>query len=340
MKGSIYGQPVASEGNRLNTPGTLIVGGSGFIGRALQAAVLNRGTADMFAFTYNEHPERIKDCFPKVKIDLSTPEGAAPLKGYKNAIYVVGNSNAALSRKEPWRDIELNVKLLLNFVRYFRGNLVLLSSQSVYYGLEGKIREDVNHVPVVPHGISKRIAEEYAEYLAHLGFLEKLWVFRLRYAFGLGEQQRRLIPMCNWAAATGGKVKVHGKGASLMNPLPAEWVGEVLIRAVDTLDFERERSVNFTNLNHPDKMTVAKMVKILAGERRFDYELEKGEEEWPVHFWGDTEFLAKQLKTWNVEFPDLDESLRKYFAELKHENLGVVKDGLDRKRARHLDVRP
>ena len=87
------------------------------------------------------------------------------------------------------------------------------------------------------------------------------------------------------------------------------------------LGFERERTINIMNLNHPEKMTVAQIVRILAGERHFDYVLEEGEEEWPVKFWGDTEFLAKQLKVWKMEFPELKESLRKRFASLKYEDL-------------------
>ncbi len=303
----------------------IVVGGSGFIGNALQAAALDRGMGDLFAFTYHEHPECIRDCFKKVKVDLSVHDGAAALKEYRNAIYVVGNANASLSRKDPWRDLELTVRPLLNFVRYFRGNMVHLSSQSVYYGLQGRQREDVNHVPVVPQGISKRIAEEYAQYLAQLGYLEKLWTFRLRYAFGPGEPPRRLLPMCNWAASTGGTVQIHGMGKSLMNPLPSEWVGEVLMRAADTLSFERERTINVTNLNHPDKMTVLQMVKVLAGERAFEYDLEAGDEGWPVEFWGDTELLVKQLKTWKMKLPDLKESLRKRFDQMKYEHMDALK---------------
>ncbi len=303
----------------------LVVGGSGFLGRSIQAAALDRGMGDLFTVTYHEHPENIKECFNRVKIDLSTDDGARPLKDYRTAIYAVGNQSGALSRREPWRDMEMNVYYLINFVRHFRGDLVLVSSQSVYYGLEGKLREEVNHVPVVPHGVSKRAAEEYALYLAQLGYLDKLWTFRLRYAYGPGEPPRRLLPMCNWAATSGGKVQIHGKGKSLMNPLPAEWVGEVLIRAADTMGFDRERTISVTNLNHPEKISVAQIVRVLAGQRHFEYELEDGEEEWPVNFWGDTEFLERQLKIWRMKFPDVRDDLRRTFEEMKHQDLGTYK---------------
>ena len=131
--------------------------------------------------------------------------------------------------------------------------------------------------------------------------------------------------MCNWAATTGGTLKVQGMGKSLMNPLPSEWVAEVLMRGADTLSFERERTINLTNLNHPDKMSAIQMVKVLAGERSFEYELLDKEEHWPVRFWGDTEYLAKQLKLWKMEFPDLKESLRKRFAEMKYEGMEIPK---------------
>ena len=316
-------------------PKVIVVGGSGFIGQALQAAALDRGMGELFAFTYNEHPEAIKDCFPKIKIDLSHHDGASHLTEYGTAIFVAGNSDAELSRKDPWRDLDLNVHHLLNLVRYFRGNLVLLSSQSVYYGLDGKMMEEVNHVPVVPQGISKRAAEEYAQYLTDLGYLEKLWIFRLRYAFGPGERSSRLIPVCNAAATKGGTVTVQGMGKSLLNPLPSEWVGEVLLRAAETLSFERDRVVNITNLNHPDRMNVAQVVRILAAERKFDFTLEEKEENWPVTFWGDTERLSQQLKIWRMTFPDIKQSLRRYFAEMRFDHIPPARKDAERPRGIH-----
>ena|GEM_PF-1121347 len=309
----------------LAQPKVLVVGGSGFIGKALQAAALDRGTGDLFDFTYYSHPHEIKDCFTKVKLDLSHHAGAAHVATeYKTAIYVTGNSNAAISRSDPWTDLTMNVRHLLNFIRYFRGNLVMLSSQAVYYGLDGKQREDVNHVPVVPYGISKRMAEDYAEYMTEMGYLEKLWIFRLRYAFGQGEKPSRLMSMCNLAALKGGAVQIHGTGKSIMNPLPAEWVGEVLMRAAETLAFERERTINITNLNSPDKMTVLQMVEELADERPFNYTL-SGKEEWPVNFWGDTESLTGQLKIWRLSFPNVASELRKRFADMEYEPLATSK---------------
>ena len=132
--------------------GILVVGGSGFIGRGIQEAAMDMGMGDLLTFTYSEHPENINDGFKKVKVDLLHKDGADPLKDYKVAIFVAGHGNQGTADLDPFRDIQINTSLFLNFMRYYRGSLVMLSSQAVYQGLSGEVKENVDHVPESPFG--------------------------------------------------------------------------------------------------------------------------------------------------------------------------------------------
>ena len=295
--------------------GILVVGGGGFIGRGIQDAAMDMGMGDMLTFTYFEHPERINDGFKKIKVDLLHKDGATPLKDYEVAIYAAGHANAGMADHDPIADIQLNDFLLINFIRHFRGSLVMLSSQSVYQGLTGEIKESVDHVPESPYGISKRMGEAYADFFYRTEHIRKLWVFRLLYAYGRGEIERRLMPMCAWASSNGGKVVIHGGGKSYLNPLSAPFVGDVLLKAVDTIEEQDEGSREVFNLNHYKKMTAIEVVKLLSEAKRFDYSVDERGENWPVRYWGDTDKLSVLLREWKISYPDIRQSLVDYFLE-------------------------
>src|SRR3990170_2404717 len=119
---------------------TLVVGGSGFIGSALQKHVLDEHTEDDFVFSFNRRPEKLGAKLEMVQLDL-LGEISKWRNKYPAAIYVAGNADHGLAKRSPMLDLDLNVRAFLNFMKEFRGSLVLLSSQAVYYGLEGKILE-------------------------------------------------------------------------------------------------------------------------------------------------------------------------------------------------------
>ncbi len=295
----------------------LVVGGSGFIGRALQDAVIDRGFGDAFTFACNEHPDRLRVGFKVITADLRNPESARVFQKFNTVIFVAGNSNTRLAETEPWKDLELNVSLLLNTARHFRGRMVLLSCQTVYQGLEGEVAENIDHVPTMPFGLSKSVEETYARHLWRARYIDKLWIHRLLYAYGKGEADRRLLPMCNWAASNNGKVHVHGDGKSFMNPLPARFVAEVLLASADELQDAPRDFIETTNLNHPTKLTVGQVVRVLSGTRPFDYDMDGTREEWPVRYYGKTEKLERYLKKWKLEPPEPKDALRKYFREME-----------------------
>lgn len=295
---------------------TIVIGGSGFIGRAVQKYVVNKQIGEAFAFAYNRHPENVRNSLDKVRIDLLDKNTLGGIAKFSRAIYVSGSADHGLAKSSPSLDLDLNVRAFLNFMEAFRGSLVLLSSQAVYYGFKGEILESVDHVPTIPYGLSKKMVEAYANYFLTRVALAKLWTFRLMYAFGKGEKEGRLIPRCAKAASNDERVTIFGGGKSFLNPLPSLFVAETLVKAAKDLEKRDKNFLEITNLNYPESVTVGDVVRFLSGVQNFDYEIAESGEEWPVEFWGDTRNLSRHMKRWNLSFPDLWDDLKQYFKVL------------------------
>jgi UDP-glucose 4-epimerase len=294
----------------------LIVGGSGFIGNAVQQLVLDEGFGENFTFSFDKNPERINKNLNKVHLDLLKTGTSKEIKKYPVAIYLAGNMDHGLAKRSPLLDLDLNVRAFLNFMGEFSGSLVLLSSQATYYGLEGEVPETVNHVATTPYGLSKQMAEAYARYFLNSGTLTKLWIFRLMYAFGRGEKERRLIPRCANAVRNNQRITIFGGGESFLNPLPSWFVAKVLLSAAEELQESENRFMEVTNMNYPEKVSVKDVVAFLCGVNRFDFVINDSGEDWPVRFWGNTKNLLGHMREWNMDFPDLWDNLKQYFTEL------------------------
>ena len=294
----------------------LVVGGSGFIGAAIQQLVLNERLEDFFAFSFNKNPERINANLNKVHLDLLTAGASKEVKDYPVAVYVAGNTDHGLAKRSALLDLDLNVRAFLNFIEEFRGSLVLLSSQATYYGLEGEIPETVNHIATIPYGLSKQMTEEYAKYFLRNDTLSKLWIFRLMYTFGKGEKERRLIPRCANAVRNNQRITIFGGGKSFLNPLPSWFVAQVLLKATESLKGRESKFMEVTNINYPEKVSVKDVVTFLNRVKHFDYVINDSGEEWPVKFWGNTKNLLSHMREWNIAFPDLWDNLKEYFIEL------------------------
>jgi nucleoside-diphosphate-sugar epimerase len=294
----------------------IVIGGSGFIGSAIQQWVIEGRVQDSFVFGYNAHPERINGNLEKVRINLVEKDSTRLIKDYPVAIYVSGNADHGVAMNSPALDLEMTVRTFLSFMKSFKGSLVLLSSQATYYGLEGEISESVDHVPPIPYGLSKQMVEAYSKYFLKPGYLSRLWIFKLMYAFGRGEKERRLIPRCARATRTDETVAIYGGGKSFLNPLPSWFIAEILLKAAESLEKKEENFTEVTNINHPERVTVKDVIVFLENLKHFNYVIKDSGEEWPVKFWGNTNKLSGYMREWSIDFPNVWDSLKKYFVEL------------------------
>jgi nucleoside-diphosphate-sugar epimerase len=300
----------------------LVVGGSGFIGTALQKYIKLHNLSDRYTFTYHTSEDKIQEGITKKYLNLLDENSMNMVNDYHYAIYVAGNSNHGLAFTDPYEDFRQNALTLMNFLKTFRGSLVILSSQAVYYGLEGQIPENTDHVSTMSYGFSKQIVENYCRFHFEKALLQNLWIFRLMYTYGEGEKERRLIPACVRSTRNNSVVNISGGGKSFINPLPNDFVADVLVTAMNDLMISREPCLEITNLNHPEKVRVIDVLEYLGKLKPFKYEISEEGEHWPVHFWGDTDNLRSHLEKWNKEFPDVYDDLRKYFMGLLQNNEG------------------
>lgn len=298
---------------------TVVIGGSGFIGQAIQEQVGKKGLDENFVFSYNKNAAFIDKRLHRARINLLEKTNLEIIERSPVAIYVAGSADHGLAQRSPSVDLDLNVKAFLHFAERFRGSLILLSSQAVYYGLEGEVTEDVDHVSTIPYGLSKQMTEAYAMHFCRTGVLRNLWIFRLMYAFGKGEKSRRLIPRCADAVRGHGNVEILGGGRSFMNPLPAWFVAQVLLGSAECMVNTNDRFPEVTNLCYPENVKVRDVVGFLSKVRNFDYSVSEGGEDWPVTFWGNTEKLRSCLRKLKLKVPDVWKELEKYFLELIEE---------------------
>jgi nucleoside-diphosphate-sugar epimerase len=284
------------------------------IGQAIQVETANQRIMDCFVFTYDTNKSGIHPYVESIHLDLLDQQSVKQVESYSSAIYLAGNTDHSLASKNPPQDLKLNVEAFLNFMKYFKGALILFSSQAVYYSYEGSVSEQAEQNPPIPYGISRHTMELYAKYFKHIGRLSSLIIFRPTYIFGKGEKKRRLIPRCAQAALTHGTLKIFGKGDSFLNPLPVEFVARVVLKIKDSMS-EHEYNMAI-NLNHPEPMTVRDVVHVLQEVKPFKFAVEEGGEEWPARHYGETTLLLNLLKDWGMEMPDVEIALERYFAEL------------------------
>ena len=309
-----------TDDERDHVEDTLVLGGGGFVGRAIQRRVAAESGRYVFAVradaTTETHGVRT------LQIDLLDESRVGEVARFNHAIWVAGNANHGLGWSDPSKDIASQVITLLRFLRHFTGILTMLSSQAVYFGLSGGVREDVDHVPNMPYGFAKLAAEQYARWALEAGRLDRLWIHRLMYAFGEGEKPGRLLPRCFRASREGGRVTVAGGGRSFLNPLPVGFLADVLVESAEQMRSEALGFTEVTNVNHPEPWTVLDVVNWVRDRNTFDLEVVESGEHWPVTFHGSVNRLLGWLDRWDMAFPDVRTSLLEYEDQLARRTAG------------------
>jgi dTDP-4-dehydrorhamnose reductase len=201
----------------------LVVGGSGFIGRNFLAMFKPEGHP--LAATYHTDetfPEFARGLEYEVRtIRCDLLDESNDFSVYDTALYLAGNSNHGWAGQHPAEDLGLNGAAMARFLQSFRGRLVLLSSAAVYLGSDGLVGPSTATHPLFPYAISKLASELYAQWARSVGRLESCTVLRLYYAYGPGEETRRLIhrTLTEFGLMGGTRFTVNGDGRSLMGPI-------------------------------------------------------------------------------------------------------------------------
>ena len=201
----------------------VVVGGSGFVGRQFLEHADLKGW-DVSA-TYHDDagfPDflaSLNPSFHALRYDLLSSD--TDLSSFDRAVYLAGNSNHTWALDHIDGDMSLNAVGMARFLSRFRGDLVLLSSGAVYFGHDGLVSPASHAAPLFPYGASKLAAELLAGWAAANQRLRSLKVLRMYYAFGPGEQERRLIrkALVEFGVHGHRRFRINGTGKSLMGPM-------------------------------------------------------------------------------------------------------------------------
>jgi UDP-glucose 4-epimerase len=196
----------------------LVTGGSGFIGRRLVRALLDRG-AEVTVADRRAFPD---DAVRSVVGDLCDPAvvARAVRPGTDAIIHLAAVTRVLLSVEDPVGTYRLNVDATANLLEQARAHAVgtfLLASTNAVTGDVGTatITEQVPLRPLTPYGATKAAAEMLlGAYTAGYGIAG--CALRLSNVYGPGMHEKdSFIPRLMRAAARGAGVQVYGDGSQV-----------------------------------------------------------------------------------------------------------------------------
>lgn len=178
------------------TRAVLVTGGTGFLGRALIAALLERGD-QVVAINRTETPIDSRCLTVLSELSQLDAHSDLPPLNYQACFHFAGASSVPLSWQNPILDLESSlpgtVSLLHFLARHHPGCRMLVSSSAAVYGNPTvlPVKETAAIAPISPYGIHKAAIELLCEHYARLLDLP-ITIMRIFSAYGPGLQKQLL----------------------------------------------------------------------------------------------------------------------------------------------------
>lgn len=201
----------------------LVVGGTGFLGRALCIHLSQRGWT---VSSYSRRlPEKV-DQYPGVRYVAACEAENEALEdeiSRNEVVFNLANANIpALSNNEIMEDINitvgLNIRLMQMCIKHNIRNYIFASSGGTVYGSAQTfpITEQCQTNPLVAYGINKLVCEKYIG-LFHHNYGLKYRILRIANPFGPGQSPftgQGIIAKYLYASLSGNEFVVFGDGSS------------------------------------------------------------------------------------------------------------------------------
>jgi nucleoside-diphosphate-sugar epimerase len=227
----------------------LVLGGSGFIGQHLVRALVQKGADPTVVVHQSPWPTSVppsvaRDDLARVRVergDVCDAGFLAPLVDDAEVIYALaGKSGAALSNREPLRDLDVNCRGLLNLLEACRVNrsrarIVFPSSRLVYDKCGGEpVSESHPLYPRSIYGVHKLTGEHYLSLYRELYGLQTV-ILRVTNPYGFESQPAAfthgIVNHFFRQTLRGESIRVFGDGSQLRDYLYIDDAVDALLLA-------------------------------------------------------------------------------------------------------------
>jgi UDP-glucose 4-epimerase len=171
----------------------LVTGGAGFIGSHLVDALCGEHDIVVVDDLSTGRKENLEESIGKIsfhKMNILDKKIRGVLKDAEIVFHLAAQANVTKSIEDPFFDLDVNVKGLLNIVENATNleRFIFASSGGAIYGDPKYLPADEEHKtnPISPYGVSKLAAEKYLNYYSRTHGLKTT---SLRYANVYGERQ-------------------------------------------------------------------------------------------------------------------------------------------------------
>lgn len=220
--------------------GVVVTGGSGFVGRSVVRALLDRGTP-VTVVDQQELPESLRhDLVTHVAGDLTDPavRESAVREGTTGIIHLAAITSVLRSVDQPAETYAANVAITHELLELARrrgvGQFVLASTNAVVGDIgHGTISEELPLQPLTPYGATKAACEMLLSgYAGAYGMATTALRFTNIYGPGMGHKDS-FIPRLMRAALSDGGVEVFGDGSQSRDFVHIDDVVQGIMAAFD-----------------------------------------------------------------------------------------------------------
>lgn len=245
----------------------VLIGGDGFLGRHLRAALAAQGRPGAtivsrrnLAPAYGGETTLTPDAYP---------QAMASARGPCTIVYLASTSVPATNAHEPWREFESNVVPLFRYLDPAARDgldvkVIFLSSGGTVYGntgIAGPVPETTPLAPISPYGLGKAWAEDTVSFFRRRhGFRTHI----LRVANPIGRHQvssvQGIVPALFRAAQHALPFPLFGSSDSVRDYIDANDVADAILAAAD----DTAHPAATWNVGSGIGRTVADLIDIVA----------------------------------------------------------------------------
>lgn len=274
-----------------------VIGGLGFLGVNLTAALVARGArVTVLTLARERHAEQVRNFEAQgvrvVEGDVRDLGLLVRLVPDQQVIFnLAGQSGAVRSMEDPWTDLDVNCRgalVLLEAVRAAgSGAKIVVAGSRLEYGRPATlpVTEDTPGEPLCLHAVHKRTVEEYLRLYGRL-FGVRYAVARVTNPYGPGQPHGRtaygVINRLIHLALAGETLTIYGDGRQLRDYVHVDDVVKALIALAESSEADG-RAYNVGSGVGTRLVDVARALVAMAGRGRVEHVA------WPP--------LAEQIET-------------------------------------------